>query len=252
MSDGPWTLRKIKRALGRAPLKRGRGTAAFTSSVDVKKLHKRGFTTKAFHNSCARSLRFETRAGHTCGRVDHYIRQTVSPLDRYAWSSVVNRTRLLFTRQYPRSHCLATDTTDGSPQNTCLPTAVNESTSAVWEPDSSNSAQRRSLLLHSLQEDKRFSSYGVELCDFNDEFLLRLLHTRQRHSQQAAHARLCPQERVEMEKHRHILRSQFHYRRMGSAVVCPAENNFCTGQWFLSQTSASARKCVMWFTSECE
>lgn len=164
---------------------------------------------------------------------------------------MVNRPRLLFSRQYPRSPA-SQRIQPTAPQNTCLPTVVNESTSpvfqtptsAVWKPDRSNSTQRRPSLFHSLREDKRFSSYGVELCDFNDGFLLRLFHTCQRHSQQAAHARLCPQELVEMEKHRHILRAQFHYRRMGSAVVCPAENNDCTVQLFLSHTGTSEQKSV--------
>lgn len=156
MCDCTWMLRDIKRALGSAPSMCGRGTAAFTSSVDVKKLHKRGFTTGAFHNSRGRPWRWETRAGHTCGRIDVCLRQRVFLPGRNACSSATNRQRLLFSRQYPRSRCLAADTTDGA-QNTCWPTAsaaFQTPPSAVWEPDRSNSALRLWSLLHSLRQDK--------------------------------------------------------------------------------------------------
>lgn len=241
MSDVTWTQRSTWNVHLAAPIRgaRGRGTAPRTSSVDVKKLHKRGFTTRAFHNSRERPRRLETRVGPTCGHRDIF-----SPGE----SSLSPRKKRLVVGGKPSTPSLlqtipATDTTHGAPKHMftdCLKqvtrgwtpsAAFLTPTSAVWEPGRSDSAQRRSSRLHSLQEDKRFffffflhPSHGVRLCDCNDGFLLRLLHTRQRRSQQAAHARLCPQERVEMEKHRHILRAQLHYRCMGSDVVCPAEN----------------------------
>lgn len=216
---------------------RGRGTAAFTSSVDVKKLHKRGFTTRTFHNSWMRARRFETWVGYTCGRVHSYVQLRVA-------ETATNRQRLLSSRQYPGLPL------SRSGYNRARKTHGHRLLRLPYKPRHRLYGNRADLTLHNGCSDffihvRRikcfFPSYGVELCDSNDGFLLWLLHTRQRDSRQATHARLCPQERVEMEKHRHILRAQFHYGSMGSAVVCPAKKQFL--HHTLVSISAH-RKCV--------
>lgn len=60
---------------------------------------------------------------------------------------------------------------------------------------------------------------GVGVSDFDDRGFCGIFQVREQRGRKTPHTRVCLQERLEMEKHLHVVCAQYDHRDVGSALV---------------------------------